>query len=419
MLKQDLNLTDFKLGIDMMSDETSLPRGAARDAVNVDFDVYGNFHSRDGFTKLGSLTDAHSLFGARDQSFGLYMQGSNLKRMVVADDGTPLSATIMSGLTPSDRMSFFEHADEVFFTNGHELGVVTRTGCRLLGVPDPAALSVIPVAAVGTIQPGLYSLACSYLLASGEESGLSPMVNVTLDTQGGFSVYLPTPPAGVVKARIYCTPTNGDVLYQVAELTTFGMQQLLELQPTKTADNQFLHRTPAGSIVRAWHGRLLVAVGNTVVFSQPFRYGLTDPRSDFINFNTEVVMIEPVDGGVYVGTNEAVYFLAGTGPGDFTQALACTNAPTPYASTLVHGAVLPPKIAQGVDGLVALWLGRLGYSLGLPSGLVHDVQSDRIALPIYDSGSLVAYSKDGVKQVLSIVESTRSAGLGSAVDSNV
>lgn len=417
MLKQDLNLTDFKLGIDMMSDETSIPKGGARDAVNVDFDVYGNFRTRDGFTKLAALDDAHDLFGARDQSFGLYVQGSSLKRMVLGDDGSTLTATIL-GVTPNLRMSYFEHADEVFFTNGRELGVVTRTSCRLLGVQDPPALSVIPLG-TGTLPAGNYTLACSYLLPSGEESGLSPMTSVTLDSQGGFSLYTPPFPTGVATLRVYCTPVNGDVLYQVAEYTTNDIAQLLSANPTKMADNRNLHRMPAGSIVRVFHGRVLVAVGNTLVFSQPFRYGLTDPRSDFVNFNTEIVMIEPVDGGVYVGTNEAVYFLAGTGPGDFTQSIACVNIPTPYASTLVHGAVLPPKIAATVDGLVAMWLGRLGWSLGMPNGQVHDLQEDRIALPIFDSGGAVAFSKDGVKQVLSIVESPRSAGLGSAVDSNV
>lgn len=419
MLKT-VNIADFKLGIDMLSDETSLPRGACRDAVNIDLDVYGNFRTRLGFTKLSSMAGAHSLVGSRDGTFGFYAQEDKLMRMVV-QNGTPLAATVLSGLTPSGRMSYFEYADQMFFTNGYQLGVVTRTHARLLGVPDPFEFGVDPLN-YGTLPAGVYGVAYSFVLASGEESGLSKIMTVELPSQGGLEVIVAPVMAfntGAEKLRVYATTVNGDILYLAGEfnLRMSGAYEIVEAKFSKQADNVQLHRMPAGSIVRAYNGRVLVARGKEVWFSEPYRYGLTSRRHNFVAFNSEVVMIEPVIDGIYVGVLDgAVYFLRGGGPTEFSMDIVSTNAPARYASCLVQPARLPKKLAEVTDSPAAVWLGAMGYSIGLPGGAVKDVQADRIALEAA-LGSTVALTSQGIKQALSIVESGTTAGPGLAVDS--
>lgn len=412
MLK-NVPIASFPLGTDQLADEASLPKGAARDMLNVDVDNAGSFGSRPGFSLVSAMTDAHSIWGARDGSFGLYVHGTSLKRVVVTGS-TPLSATILTGITLAAKMSFFEYADEVFFSNGHELGVVTRTSARLLGMDRPAQLSPTALSA-GALAAGKYSLARSYVLPSGEESALGDLAHITLASRGGVAF---SQAISAYTVRVYCTPTNGDVLYLVAELPP-GLDafHLLELPLGKVADTQHLRRMPAGSIVRAFNGRVLTVRDDVVWFSEPFRYGLTSPRHNFVRFNSAVSMVEPVLGGVYVGTAEAVYFLAGDGPSNFKQGMVSVNAPVFGASTLVPGTALPKKLADQGAAMCAVWLGRSGYSLGMPNGVVHDVQSSRIALSEIGAGRAVHYLKDGVKQVLSIVESAGSAGHGAAVDS--
>jgi hypothetical protein len=405
-------IANFKAGIDQLSDITSLPKGAARDALNVDIDNGGGVATREGFTLLSSMSGAHSLWGARDGTFGLYVVGTTLRRMIV-EGGTPMSATILTGLTADARMSYFEHANEVFFSNGHQLGVVTRNSVRLLGVVEPPqpALSAL---AYGSLPAGKYSLACSSVSSTGEESGLSPLAHLTLAQQGGVALTLPLTDLAV---RIYATPANGDVLYLVAELppglTTFD---LTEVAHGKVADTQNLRRMPAGSIVRAFNGRLLVARGDVVWFSEPFRYGLTSPRHNFVRFNSQVTAIEPVAGGVFVGTAEAVYFLAGDGPGDFKQVMVSTNAPFAGASVQIPGSSLPGKLQDAGAGMAALWLGPHGYSIGMPNGTAFDVQADRISLPAATEAALALVHRDGVRQVLGLVETTAERGPEAAID---
>lgn len=412
------SVADLLLGIDNVSDETSLPAKAARDMRNVDLNGVGNFRTRRGFTLLAPALDAHSLWGSRDQSFGLYVQGAGLRRLIV-QDGQTLSAQVLT-VMPGLPMSYFEYADEAFFSNGTDLGVVTRTGARMLGVDAPRA-PLLSTAAGGSTAAGKYSVALSFVSATGEESGLSAIESCTLDADSSVTVSLPTGAGtGAVRVRVYCTPTNGDVLYQAAELPIGLTSYVLNLTVLgKAADNQFLSRMRPGRIVRAFNGRLVTAQGDTVWFSEPYRYGLTSLRHNFVRFNSAVTVVEPVTGGVFVGTREAVYFLAGDGPRTFQQGVASTNGPGVGGSTLVPSSALPKKYADQTSGMAAVWLGPRGYSVGLPSGMAHDIQQDRLDLPQIEAGRTVFWTVDGLKQVVSVVESPLSAGPGAAIDSTI
>lgn len=423
MLKPNTNIADFVKGIDMLSDETSLPKGACRDAKDIDIDVYGNFRSRAGFTKVGDFPDAHSLWGSRDQSFGLFMNNRELRRLVVQNDA-PASAVVLNMLTPSERASFFEYDDRVFFTNGYELGVVTRRAAWLLGVMDPPGMDLAALT-FGTMAPGNYSLAYSFVMANGEESGLSEIKPITLLQQGGVEVLVPpvaTFSSGAVKVRVYCTPQNGDVLYQVAEFypRMSGMYDITDWSQGKQADNVQLHRMPAGDIVRVFNGRLMVSSGTVLRFSQPFRFGLTSRRHDFVQFESPIYFVEPVAGGVFVGVRDgAVYFLAGSGPNDFTMSVVSTNEPVRFASTLVPPRSLGAKLAEKLDSPCCIWLGTSGYSIGLPDGTVMDSQADRISLDEQGAAYTTTLLNRGIRQVVSVVESSASAGPGAAVDSSL
>lgn len=417
MLKT-ISVADLTLGIDNVSDETSLPAKAARDMRNVDINIAGNFRTRRGFTLLSALSDAHSLWGARDQTYGLLVQGSSLRRLIV-QNGQTMTAPLLT-VMPGARMSYFEYADEVFFSNGVDLGVVTRTVARMLGVDVPRPPALV-VTAGGSVPAGKYSVALSYVLASGEESGLSAIESCTLTDDSSVTVSLP-PGTGTsaARVRVYCTPVNGNVLYQVAELPVGLMSYSLSVTtPGKAADNQFLTRMKPGRLVRVFNGRLLTAQTDTVWFSEPFRYGLTSPRHNFVRFNSPVTMVEPVAGGVFVGTREAVYFLAGDGPSTFQQVVVSTNGPALGASTLVPASALPKKYAEQTSSMAAVWLGPRGYSVGLPSGVAHDIQQDRVDLPQIEAGRTVFWTVDGLKQAVSVVESPLFAGPGAAIDSTV
>ena len=415
---KSVNIGNFKLGIDMKSDEAELPKGAVRDAVNVDITLDGGVRRRRGLIKRAGFTGGHSMWSPRSQAFALFAQADALRMIQVKPDGSVAARTVLTGLFAADAVSYCELEQRVVFTNGRDLGTVDANGnARMIGVTDPAGMPTVSVGA-GGLQHGRYGAAYSFVNARGVESGLSPAAFIDLPEGGGIVFALPVIPDDAVSIRAYTTPANGEVFYQMAEVPA-GMATVTvgDDAPGKLADTQFLHRMPGGSIVRVFKGRLLVAVDNFLAFSEPFNYGLTSRRHNFIQFESTVTMVEAVESGVYVGTEAAVYFLAGSGPKDFEQAVVSFNVPVPGASTLLPSARLPDDMERLTDAPVAVWLGAIGYSVGLATGLVHDVQSDRIDLPNYAAGSTVTYTTNGLTQLISVVQSEQSNGAGSAIDS--
>lgn len=413
-----VNIGNFKLGIDMKSDESELPRGAVRDAVNVDLTLGGGARRRRGLTKLAGFTGGHSLWAPLSQAFALFAQADALRMIVASPAGEISARTVMTGLFASGAMSYCELEQRVVFTNGRDIGTVDETySARLLGVTDPGGAPAVSVGP-GGLQAGRYGAAYSFINERGEESGLSPAAFIELAEAGGIVFTLPFPADDVASIRIYTTPANGEVLYQMAEVPAGALTAVVgDDTPGKVATTQHMHRMPGGEIARVFKGRLLIARANIVVFSEPFNYGLTSRRHNFVQFASDVTMIEPVEDGVYVGTRDAVYFLAGSNPRDFVQAVVSSNAPVRGTSTTLSSARLPDDMAtKATDAPNAVWLGRDGYSIGMATGIVHDVQGDRITLPDYEAGSVVSYTKNGLTQLISVVQSEQSNGAGSAID---
>ena len=94
------------------------------------------------------------------------------------------------------------------------------------------------------------------------------------------------------------------------------------------------------------HGRVLVAVGNVLYASLHAEWELFDLQRDFKQFGAAITLIQPVDDGVYVGTEQGLVFLAGT---EFDS--------LQYVPLLPEPVVLGSGVAVRGD-LVALGEGR-------------------------------------------------------------
>ena len=124
MATKPVQIANAALGMDLLSDETAMPENAMRDIENFDVDEAGLISRRKGARLLASVFCCHSHWGPRHERWTLYADGTTLKRLR-AEGSSLQSSTLLTGLSPSLRIRYHEHADEVFFTNGRELGVVS------------------------------------------------------------------------------------------------------------------------------------------------------------------------------------------------------------------------------------------------------------------------------------------------------
>lgn len=368
-------IAPWPAGIDMLSEVTALPEGAVRDALNGVFVKGGAFIRRDGETSLNQYS-THSVFTA-STGVTYCVQGVDVGTLSQSGEFTTL------GTLPDPRPgTFTEINDTVVFSSNGCICKIADGGVSKLGVEIPQGFTAKPYQ-TGGLQAGTYGVAVSCYGPDGEEGGLAPVMFVTLAEGQGINVTLPTVLEDQTSGfNIYRTLPDSSELYAAVKIPLLSSYIIGEGQLGATADTINLVRMPPGRFARYWQGRLLVARGRTLVFSEPFSYGLANPRHGFIQTPSEIAWLEAIPSGVFVGTREQTYFLDGATPADWRMR-AVDKEPSLFgASALVSVRDLDSiKLPQGVDYIV-VWLATGGFYLGLPQGAVLRPQADRIKLDL-------------------------------------
>jgi hypothetical protein len=386
-----LSFGPFQLGMDNVSPEGVIPAGGVLDAVNLDFDRVGGFNRRTGRSLLLAGV-IHSLWTSLGgETFAVH----NKSVSIVTRDST----RALFALTQDGPVSYDDLLDGVVFSGARDLCFVAPGGSvRTLGVENPGGVTVA-AETYGGLLAGRYAVAVAFLRGT-EESGLSTGAFVAVPFGGGLRIAVPQPTdAAVTGIRVYRTEANGDVFYRVADIPKGLPSYLLGTTDVgRQADNQFLERLDPGQIVRYWNGRVLVARGSTLLYSQPMRYGLFDRRHDFAQFPHRITLMQPVEGGVFVGTKAGVSFLAGGEPAAWV--VKPTGGQPPIAGT--GTSVDADQLGGDARGRLALWVARNGFVLGTPDGAILEPQKDRIRIPPEQWNGTGAVCINGRKVVASI-----------------
>ena len=365
----------WPLGIDNLTPDAELPPGALRVADDVLLQEGGTAHSGQGARLAVPAPGLACLWAAPNgQAYGV--MGSQVVQV------TRSSVIPLGDVGANGRACFAEHAGQVIAATRSGL---YQVGAEVapLGLPAPA----FQVRAVehGGLDAGRYGVAVASLRGA-EEFGLSAILFVDVPQGGGLSLDV----SGDGMTRIYRTSANGAELYRAVDAPA-GLPDFLlgagKLGAMPTGRN--LELMPGGQLLRSWQGRLLVANGRTLAYSQPMRPALWDGRHNFVRFPTPITMIAPVRSGVFVADQQRVYFLAGTDPEQWSSTLL--DAAVPVHGT---GSVVPGNLFTDVPNEpVALWLSRFGFVLGLPDGQLVMPQASRLRLNDSLSGSLAVLDR--------------------------
>ena len=137
---------------------------------------------------------------------------------------------------------------------------------------------------------------------------------------------------------------------------------------------------PLGTIVRAHSGFMYVVTGSILWHSDPYSLNAFDLLRGFIPFQGQILMVRPVRGGVFVGTDQAVWFLDGNSPKDFRLYKASRSPVFARTDVLVDLSDMSPKdFLQNRTGEAVIWTGPEGVSVGMPDGQVFHLTKDKLA----------------------------------------
>jgi hypothetical protein len=157
---------------------------------------------------------------------------------------------------------------------------------------------------------------------------------------------------------------------------------------------------PVGQLVRSHKGRLWVARNETINISHAMFVDYHRPATELIQQPRYIDMLEPVDGGVYVGDATSIRFIQGTDPFDVTQIHV-------YDSGVVRGAfarIPGEKFEMEVDTVPVWWCRDGTLLLGMPNGQVRQLTRDRLAIAEFDVGAVSLREREGMSQIVSSLQ---------------
>ena len=142
-----------------------------------------------------------------------------------------------------------------------------------------------------------------------------------------------------------------------------------------------LRPAPAGTVTAFWRGRVLVAVGPVLYASKTNGWESFDFRRDFKQFSAPITLIQPVDGGVFVGTEQELAFLSGT-EFDKLAYVRVLDGPTVLGSGVaVRGELVQRGQGTG-QGAAMLCIAGRGIVAGFSDGGIARMTEGRYATDV-------------------------------------
>lgn len=198
---------------------------------------------------------------------------------------------------------------------------------------------------------------------------------------------------GSAGGEVHWATLNGEVIYSnPAGVFRLGKGQITDGLNSDEYDlDDQLSPLPGGHWVAYWNGRLVVARGSALLFSEPLRYGAYNPRKGYIQLESRIEWFAELEEGIFVGLKDKVLFLQGRSPLDMKiEVVAGTSAPgmalVLSGENFALGDVSPTK--------VAVFFTKNGFTIGLPSGEVTYPQRGSVNdLPLFRGKLIVDHNR--------------------------
>lgn len=137
--------------------------------------------------------------------------------------------------------------------------------------------------------------------------------------------------------------------------------------------------TPIGRHIDILAGRVLLAVGKEVLFTEYGLPGLVDDNEGRRRFEGRVIMIAAVESGAFISTDKAVYFVEGLIPRKW-KVKKVLNYPA-IEWGVNQEMVDPSFLGFDTKKPSVLFATKQGPAIGLPSGIAENLSNRNVTLP--------------------------------------
>jgi hypothetical protein len=314
------------------------------------------------------------------------------------------NVTLDDGGQVSRRRGFAQkvsgNAHSLFNTSrGHTLAVINGT----LGVLHQDYSFLALQTGIGTNPAAGVGLGLAY-------AQVGPQVYYTSALDSGI-INLPTLTAGPwgVGAELWLSPV---------------------VNPTATLPairGQLLGKPPNATSLAYYRGRILLAQGNVLWATEPWLYNFVDKTAGYKQFEGAITLVGAVGDGVYVGTDEGLYFLSGATYPEWKKDRVMDSPVVPGSMVLIPAELgNPPQVPQGADTqlqVALMFLTSQGVCVASDGGTTTNITESKMFFPSATSAAAFYRRQDGMNQYIAAAQSggtpTNNAAIGDYVSATI
>lgn len=329
--------------------------------LNADVFDEGVVRRRTGHALHISLPGAHSLWSDGEVMLCIATGAGGAPALFLIQGATAYEIAEITGPTKT-RMDYVRVGSTIYLSNGYWKGTYDLAyGIGEWGLPVPMAPNLNLT--TGDLPVGIYKVCYTHYLAPSRLGGAGAVAEIEIAT-GTQGIALVNQPSGTLA---WITQPNGSKLY-LAPVSGGVISNPNFTVPLPTED--VIPPEAMICLVLA-HGRIWGASGKTLHYSDEFLYEHFR-RSNRIPFAEEIVLLAPINNGMFVCSRKKTWLLKGTSPDKFAVEDAGDGAiPGTLSYALVEGSgyEISKKLSQTPS---PLWMTEKGVVVGTHTGhLVH------------------------------------------------
>lgn len=202
---------------------------------------------------------------------------------------------------------------------------------------------------------------------------------------------------------------TGGAVYPWGSLTGSGVWLSPVITPSATLGaiaGQQLNNPPLAEHIVAYKGRIYLANGKTLWATELYLYDVVDRTRNFIQFESDITMLGAVDDGLVVGTEDGLYYLAGTLSTGLKQVMINDSAPVPGSAVYMPSSKVYPQARDSVpqESTAMVFLTDQGVCAVFNGGQLFNLTHTNMAFPKAVRAAGLYREQDGVNQYLATAD---------------
>ena len=203
-----------------------------------------------------------------------------------------------------------------------------------------------------------------------------------------------------------CATGSGIITHATGAVNNWGPAQDIWLSPIVDTSStlpairgKLLGAPPLATALVYYNGRIYLAAGKMLWATEFQAYNFVDKNRGFIQFEADITMLGVVLDGVYVGTTEGVYFLAGGSFETLKRQRVMDSGVIPGSAVEIPGELGNPK-QQGenqepMQVRVAFMTTR-GFCVGDDGGKCTNITEATVFFPVATTAAAMFRRQDGM-----------------------